>query len=155
MLSISTGTSAQNVYKCGNVYSATPCPGGVAIDTQDIRSGAQKAQSESATSKTAKVGDAMEKSRLMQEKSDAKTRLDSLGAGATVISAQNPAQDASSLPAKSDVKKKKNSPEVFTAQAPGEKKQKVKKTKKVADKATGATKTKKAASAKKDTASNS
>lgn len=150
ILSTSTGTLAQNAYKCGSTYSAVPCPGGVAVDTQDVRTNAQKIQTDVATTKTAKAADSLEKSRLTQERADAKARVDSIGAGATVISPPNPASDGNDPSGKVDAKKKKNTPEYFTAQAPSEKKEKVKKAKKVAEKTS---KTKKAATTSKEAAS--
>lgn len=147
MLSIVTGTSAQTAYKCGTVYSATPCVGGVAIDTQDTRTSAQKAQSEAATVKTAKTGDAMEKSRLAQEQVAAKERAMAAGSGASVMSAQSAATDASDQPAKPNVAKKKKAPEFFTAQVPGEKKVKAKAKKEIKKDAKKAGKAKKPAAA--------
>ena len=149
ILSITTGTLAQSTYKCGNTYSATPCTGGAAIDTADTRTSQQRAQSEAATSKAAKAGEAMEKSRLTQERAHAKAQADSVGAGATVISAQNPGQDASEPISKAEAKKKKNAPEYFTAQVTGEKKAKAKKVKKTAEKA----QSKKTSAANQDVAS--
>jgi hypothetical protein len=154
MLSITTETSAQNAYKCGNTYSAVPCAGGIAIDTQDNRTSAQKSQSESATAKTAKAGDAMEKARLAHERADARTRMETMGAGVTVMPAQNAGGEVLESPSKVDAKKKKNAPEFFTAQAHGEKAEKAAKVKKVkkATDASGNTKPKaqKAGSQAKD-----
>ena len=112
---LSTGATAQNIYKCGETYSQLPCPGGVLIDATDKRSTAQIAQADSATGRDARNADAMEKARLQQEGSD--------------IAANTPMTDAV---AKTDIKpqttlakkKKKKAPEYFTAQAPGEKKKK-------------------------------
>ena len=127
IFSISTRTLAQNTFKCGNVYSATPCPGGMAIDTQDNRTSAQKTQAEAATAKAAKAGDAMEKSRLTQEKLEAKERASAAGSGASAMSAKNSTADAVNQPTKSNVaNKKKKEPEFFTAQVPGEQKVKAK-----------------------------
>ncbi len=97
----------------------------------------------------------MEKARLTQERADAKTRADNMGSGATVISAQNAAADVNESLGKAEVKKKKNAPEFFTAQVPGEKVAKVKKVKKAADKPSNASKAKKAATQPKDAAGKS
>jgi hypothetical protein len=115
----------------------------VAIDTQDVRTNTQKIQTDVATTKTAKAADSLEKSRLTQERADAKTRAETAGAGATILSSPNPASDVADPSGKVDTKKKKNAPEYFTAQVPGEKKEKVKKAKKVTEKTN---KAKKAAS---------
>ena len=45
--------SAQTIYRCGNAYSEAPCPGGVAIDVNDRRSAAQKAQTDAAARQAA------------------------------------------------------------------------------------------------------
>jgi hypothetical protein len=43
-LSVCHGVSAQQVYRCGNSYSQTPCAGAVAVQTEDPRTDAQRAQ---------------------------------------------------------------------------------------------------------------
>ncbi len=60
---------AQTVYRCGSVYSQTPCSGGVALDASDARTPAQKAQTDAAAAQAAKSADGMEKDRLALEKS--------------------------------------------------------------------------------------
>ena len=127
---VSTGTLAQTVYKCGNNYSQTPCPGGTAVDAGDARSSAQKKQADSANSQNAKAADAMEKSRLAQDSRN----LAANRAGATIIAAPAPVPDAAPEQPKVIGKKKKGKPEFFTAQEPGAKK--LKKTKKTTSKAT-------------------
>ncbi len=118
---LSTGASAQKVYRCGNTYSQAPCPGGDAVDTSgsQVRAQAQKAQSEAARS--AKAADKMEKTRLSQEKRDLAKN------GATVITAQPLPKDAAREPEpKAAAKPKRHPPEHFTAKAPAEPKAKAK-----------------------------
>jgi hypothetical protein len=67
---LSTGARAQKVYKCGNAYSQTPCPGGDLIDPADPRTSDQKNQTDLAIGRDARLADAMEKARLAQEKKD-------------------------------------------------------------------------------------
>ena len=67
---LSMGAAAQNVYKCGQTYSQTPCPDGVPVNVDDGRSAAQKAQSQAVARQDAKTADAMRKERLAQEKRD-------------------------------------------------------------------------------------
>jgi hypothetical protein len=43
-LSVCHGASAQQVYRCGNSYSQTPCAGAVAINTDDPRTNEQRAE---------------------------------------------------------------------------------------------------------------
>jgi len=65
---LSTGARAQNVYKCGDSYSQTPCPGAKLIETQDSRQPEQKKQTDSATHNSAKLAQELQKERLAQEK---------------------------------------------------------------------------------------
>ena len=92
--------SGQPTYKCGNSYSQTPCPGAVTIDTKDSRSSAQKAQTDMATQRDARVAGAMEKARLQQEAKD--------------LAANTPARKASSAASaprsKADRLKRKKTP---------------------------------------------
>jgi len=55
------------IYRCANSYSQTPCPGGIAIDLQDSRSPAQKAQSDAATVQAVRRANEMERQRLKDE----------------------------------------------------------------------------------------
>ena len=59
--------SAQTLYRCGNEYRDTPCPGGKAVDTQDPRTPEQRAQTLQASAKEAALAEKMEKSRLAAE----------------------------------------------------------------------------------------
>ena len=62
-----TWAGAQNVYRCGQTYSELPCPGGTAVPVADERAPAQRAQSENAARRDARLADAMEKKRLKAE----------------------------------------------------------------------------------------
>ena len=59
--------AAQNVYRCGESYSNQPCAGATVVPTDDPRTAAQRAQTESAVKRDAKAAQAMEKERLQQE----------------------------------------------------------------------------------------
>ncbi len=61
---------AQVTYRCGNSYSQSPCPDAVIVDTRDARTGAQKTQTDVATQRDARVANALEKARLLQESKD-------------------------------------------------------------------------------------
>lgn len=65
---VSTGLQAQNIYKCGNNYSQTPCPGASTLTLDDARDAAQKRQSDAATRRDTGLAAALEKDRLAQEK---------------------------------------------------------------------------------------
>lgn len=111
---LSTGATAQNIYKCGDTYSQLPCPGGVTIDAADQRTSAQKTQADLATRRDARTADAMEKARLQQEKIDS--------AANTAPAPPTRTDQASTADTTQAKKKKKKAPDYFTAQTPGEKK---------------------------------
>ena len=62
-----TWAGAQNIYKCGSVYSQAPCPGGTVVQTDDPRSAEQQRQTAAAAQRDAKAAAALEKDRLKQE----------------------------------------------------------------------------------------
>ncbi len=64
---LSTGSMAQNVYKCGATYSQIPCEGSVSLNMADRRSKEQQLQSGTVVKQDAKTADAMEKARLKEE----------------------------------------------------------------------------------------
>lgn len=69
-LSLPTLAAGTSIYKCGSTYSQLPCQGGEVIKASDVRSAAQKAQSDRAIASDRKIADNMEKNRLRQEKLD-------------------------------------------------------------------------------------
>jgi hypothetical protein len=68
LFTLSTGLQAQNIYKCGNRYSQTPCPDASTLNLDDARDAAQKGQSEAATRRDTGLAAALEKDRVAQEK---------------------------------------------------------------------------------------
>lgn len=116
---ISTGASAQKIYKCGSSYSQAPCVGGLVVDTADQRSNAQKTQTDLATARDAKVADAMEAARLKKEKSDlaANTPMAALAEPGVALPEAAPSIE-------SKLKANKKTPTPFTAQVPGTQKKK-------------------------------
>ena len=58
---------AQAVYRCGNAYSAVPCPQGRAIDADDARTGTQRDEALRLAAEERRRGDDMERSRLRRE----------------------------------------------------------------------------------------
>jgi hypothetical protein len=114
---LSTGVNAQNIYRCGDSYSQSPCAGGVAVDASDSRTRAQQAQAAADTARARQAANALEKDRLKQE--DAAERA----------ARQAPQADAGKPPAAAHdtkpahtSKKKPKQPPYFTAHAAGEKK---------------------------------
>lgn len=126
-IALSTGAIAQNVYKCGDAYSQTPCPGGATVDAADQRTPVQKTQADLATRRDARAADAMEKARLQQEKTDIAANTPTVKPDVT-----GTATDTGTTHAK---KKKKRTPDYFTAEVPGKKKKKQTARKKTEDKA--------------------
>ena len=58
----------QTIYRCGNSYSQSPCPGATSLDVSDGRSAAQKSEADAATTAAARAATAMEKERLARER---------------------------------------------------------------------------------------
>ena len=103
---------AQDVYRCGQSYSDTACPGGIVVVTADPRSAAQRAQTDAAIRRDTKMAHSMEKDRLKQE----------ANAAPTIIVVPVPVS-APALPAVPTVKThfsrhKVKKPEFFTAVVP-------------------------------------
>ncbi len=116
-----TSAQAQNIYRCGDSYSQSPCPGGMAIDANDSRTKVQKAQAEAATQRDRQTGDALEKERLKQEEVAARATQKT-----HVTSAPTTAPTTAPAPHKSS-KKKHKEPAYFTAKTAGDKKAEKKK----------------------------
>jgi hypothetical protein len=119
---------SQTIYRCGSVYSQQPCPDAIALDVSDTRTPAQKAQTDVATARAAKMAAQMEKERLAREKIQA--AKSSNKSSRSVKTAKT--GSLTSAP-KAAVRKKKE-PEYFTAAVSEEKKDR-KVDKKAVDKA--------------------
>ena len=107
---------AQNVYKCGSSYSQTPCAAGTVVDVSDPRTAAQKAQTDAATLRDARVADALERSRLSQE------ARDRAASKAAAVRAKPPASAVQVRPAPVRHRATRKQPEYFTATTPDGKK---------------------------------
>jgi hypothetical protein len=119
---------AQNVYRCGESYSNTPCPGATVVPTDDPRSPAQRAQTDAAARRDARSAQALEHERLKQE---GKPVPATILAPAAANEPPAPADRTAS-------KAKPRKPELFTAvvpKKPGDADAKKKKKKKKAAKA--------------------
>ncbi len=85
--------SGQNVYRCANGYSQSPCaPDAAPMQVSDPRTAEQKRQADAATQRDARMADALEKERLQR--------------------------DAAAVPA-AGVKQVKSSSKTASAQSPG------------------------------------
>jgi hypothetical protein len=129
---LSTGAWSQKVYKCGSSYSPAPCAEGTAVNVEDERSQADKAAADQATKRNIKVGSALEKSRLADEKSanaandkqaaqkEKEARKAKKAKDEATKLAQSPSGHTLNAPKKN--KSKATDPEFFTAKSPTEKK---------------------------------
>ncbi|MDD5479219.1 hypothetical protein [Rhodoferax sp.] len=127
----SVSATAENVYKCGNSYSSTPCANGQTLDVSDERTTAQQAQTRRAASQDAVQARQLEKMRLANEKIAAK-QVNS--PAKTPVAAQLPTpQPQMTVITPKRLKKPGKKPEAFIAEIPGSEKKKVsKKTRKTA-----------------------
>ena len=64
---LSTLATAENVYKCGNTYSQSPCPGAKLLNIDDSRDPQQKKLKDEVTRRDAELANDMEKTRLANE----------------------------------------------------------------------------------------
>lgn len=58
---------AAPIYRCGQTYSQTPCPGGRLIDAADPRSAAQRAEARRTVERERQLAVQMERDRQQQE----------------------------------------------------------------------------------------
>lgn len=112
-----TRAEAQNIYRCGDSYSQSPCPGGVAIDANDSRTKGQKAQADADTQRDRQAANALEKERLKQEAAATPTPP-------KANAAKTSAAAAAPHPSR---KKKHKEPAYFTARTAADKKAEKKK----------------------------
>jgi hypothetical protein len=115
---------AQNVYKCGDVYSQAPCPGARLLQVDDARDAAQKKQTDAAIRSDEKIGQAMEKERLAQEKL-APPVLQPLAPAAKA--APDTAPQATTTLTPKRIRSSAKKPKEFIAQVPGTEKKVVRK----------------------------
>ena len=115
-----SGLQAQTVYKCGNSYSQSPCPGAEAIQASDPRSPDQKLQAEAATRRDAQQAQFLEKQRLAQEKLPAVTKVPKPRTPTAASgTASAPDSQVSSKIAPKKIRKKTTQTQGFVAQVPG------------------------------------
>jgi hypothetical protein len=103
---INTPAWGQKVYKCGSNYSNFPCEGAVAVPVDDTRTSAQKSQSMADTQEQKRKADAMEKTRLQEEKEALKANTPQ----------DRPAQKSVKPPKAKQ--QKKSEPKLFVAMEP-------------------------------------
>lgn len=67
---VSTGVCAQDVYRCGDSYSAKPCANATVVDVQDARTPDQQAQAAASAREEAQLAKTLERDRLKREAQD-------------------------------------------------------------------------------------
>jgi hypothetical protein len=66
-----TTAQAAPIYRCGQTYSQTPCPGGNVIDSSDPRTAAQRAEAKRAVAKEKELARKLEGDRKAKEAAEA------------------------------------------------------------------------------------
>ena len=113
-----TGAAAQNVYKCGNSYSQTPCFGATLMDAQDSRTPTEKAERDATTLSTSRAANKMEQERLALEQKD--NAANTPPHSPVVATAKAPdAGPKAAEPAKKPKLSRPAKPDAFTAVVPG------------------------------------
>lgn len=123
------GLQAQNIYKCGNSYSQTPCAGASTLNLDDARTSAQKQQTDAAMRSDAKQAKALEKNRLVQEKAN-RVRPSPAAAAAAPTTAPAKLRDTHNVVSVITPKRLKSpayKPDAFIALVPGSDKKPAKK----------------------------
>ena len=67
LLFTAIGAQAQTVFRCGSVYSQTPCPQGKVVEATDPRSAAQRAEAKRVAADERKLAADMRRDRINEE----------------------------------------------------------------------------------------
>lgn len=123
----SAGPQAQSIYRCGNAYSQTPCPGAEPLQLNDSRQPEQKQQTDAAAVQAARLAQTMEQTRIAEEE-----RLLAGHQSLPSTRSEKPAASTGSItttltPKRVQPKHKK--PDAFIAEVPGSEKPVVQKKK--------------------------
>lgn len=94
------------VYRCGNYYSATPCPGGAPVQADDARTEAQRREAQDAHRRNAALAEQLAAERLAREQAARRQVAARIGPAA----ADAPAPAASKAKAPSHRKKSAKAP---------------------------------------------
>ena len=82
------GAHAQAVFRCGNVYSQTPCPQGRVVEATDPRSAAQRAEARRVTAAERKLAADMRRDRINEENAQQPAAAGSLSAPKPPLAAE-------------------------------------------------------------------
>ena len=64
---MASSAGAESVYRCGNAYSATPCPDAKLVDATDPRSAAQRAEGLRVAADERQLANEMRRARLAEQ----------------------------------------------------------------------------------------
>ena len=82
------GAQAQTVFRCGSVYSQTPCPQGKVVEVTDSRSAAQRAEAKRVAADERKLAADMRRDRINEENAQQPAAAGSLSAPKPVPAAE-------------------------------------------------------------------
>lgn len=117
LLALNTMTLAQPVYRCGNSYSQTPCPGAVPVAADDARSDAQRTAAKQTLNSDKKLAKDLEAARRQDEARELAERKQAQTAARQAKPQKADEKKGSRKPAPPDKKRraKKLEPVFFTA----------------------------------------
>ena len=98
------GVNAQPVYRCGSVYSQTPCPNGKVVEATDPRTAAQRVEARRVVADERRLAAELRRERLAEQAALKPATASSLGG-----SAPEPAKPASAVPRGHSKKKRVSS----------------------------------------------
>ena len=91
LLFTAIGAQAQTVFRCGSVYSQTPCPQGKVVEATDSRSAAQRAEAKRVAADERKLAADMRRDRINEENARQPAVAGSLSAPKPVPAAERSA----------------------------------------------------------------
>jgi len=80
------------VYRCGQTYSQTPCPGGHVVEATDPRTAAQRAEAKRVAEREKKMAAQLEHDRIARERGEPNAQASGFDSRAPAASAAKPAQ---------------------------------------------------------------
>lgn len=116
---VMTGAQAENIYKCGNTYSQSPCADGKLLNIDDSRDPQQRIQRDAATQREAELAKDMTKTRLANEKSLRATQTKRSALVKTHPPKPAVSKDAIVIIKPKPLKQKYDKPNAFIALVPG------------------------------------
>jgi hypothetical protein len=117
-LSVCPIATAQQVFRCGNSYSQTPCAGAVAVQTDDSRTDEQRAQAKQGLTNDKALAKDMEATRHKDESMALAQMKTAQASQSKKVSATKPTEkkaDNKKASTTRTVKVKDKEPEFFTA----------------------------------------